>query len=112
MAAVVWRGDAPELHETHLLAWVGGSEELDLGWEEGGDVDAMAGEDDFCREDVSCGSGCRAGLLVWDDVRRVVVVLCYRIGDCIFWLRGLVDRGWWEGSGNRLEGEVAREESS
>lgn len=70
----------------------------------------MAGEDYGCCVVVGgwCWSWGRGGLR--GDVRGVVVVLCYGVGDCFARWGGLVD--WCGGGGGSggLEGEGAGEE--
>lgn len=113
MAAVAGWRDTPEFHEAHLLCWICGLEEGDLRGEEGGGVDAVAGEDYGGCVVVGWWGG--SGGWGWGglcgDVRGVVVVLGYGVGDCFFRAGGLVDWCWWEGSGSwGLEGEGAGEE--
>lgn len=103
MSAIGRGTDAPELHETHLLCRVCGLEEGELGGEEGGGVDAVAGEDyGGC---VGVGGGGGPG-----GVRGVVVVLRYGVGDCFGWGGGLVDWCWCWWGRRGLEGEGAGEE--
>lgn len=108
MSTVAGRRDPPEFHETHLLRRVGGAEERELGGEEGGGVDAVAGEDYGGCVLVGLGGG-RGGAI--GVVRGVVVVLRYGVGDCLFRRGGLVDGSGRGRGGDGLEGEVASEES-